>query len=513
MKSNIQKGLCFLLVFFALLPSFAVSAEDQKSFRQDILHFEMQRAGVQTLQDFVDSSMTENPASGAEWYLLALKKSNPELALSRYGEALSSYVEKNTIASASTRKKLAFVLMASGKEKHPFVNEVRNEEIAGQGIMSYVFALHLLNQGVSLREYEADAVIAMLLDLVLEDGGWALNGKHSDVDVTAMVLQALASHREKDGVQAVIDKALIKLSSMQKADGDFESYGVTNPESTSQVIMALTALGIDPLGDTRFLQADKTLLDGLLKYRLDDGSFCHSVGGTFNQNATVQAFCALSALEAGSLYDIGDFSSLPLLVELPDNDLTDLQEEGTSTWKWYVIGGILFVALLLFVLFSVKRKLSSAVWILVTAVLLSGLFGVMDIQTPDDYYRYEEPEDPIGTVTFSVRCDAVAGRDGFPNDGMMVAEDTYKIGEGDSVYDLLLRVSKANKIPLATSGGYSTYVMGINALFEFDYGETSGWVYTVNGKSPSLACDQYRLQDGDSVVFFYTLTLGTIDET
>ncbi|MBO7740293.1 MAG: DUF4430 domain-containing protein, partial [Clostridia bacterium] len=79
-------------------------------------------------------------------------------------------------------------------------------------------------------------------------------------------------------------------------------------------------------------------------------------------------------------------------------------------------------------------------------------------------------------------------------------------------YDLLLRVTKAHKMPLATSGSYSVYVTGISALFEFDYGSTSGWVYTVNEKSPVLACDEYLLQDGDTVVISYTLTLGTVGE-
>src|SRR5699024_7764412 len=44
----------------------------------------------------------------------------------------------------------------------------------------------------------------------------------------------------------------------------------------AQVIVALTALGIDPLRDERFIKNDQTLLDGLLKYRKSDGGFIHS---------------------------------------------------------------------------------------------------------------------------------------------------------------------------------------------------------------------------------------------
>jgi len=516
MKSNIKKILCLLLACLCLLPSFSVMAEEPERLCEDVLQYEMQKAGNDNLQDFVNSAMTENPTAGFEWYCLALKSLYPELDFSRYGEALAKYVETNNVTSAATRKKIAFVLIASGKENHPFVGTVRNEVLEGQGVMSYVFALHFLNNGVSLRGYTAEMLVQMLLDLVLEDGGWALNGKDSDVDVTAMVLQSLAPHRDRKEVKAAIDKALICLSSLQKPDGDFTSYGVTNPESTAQVMMALVSLGINPLQDPRFVQGEKNLLDGIVKYRLADGSYCHTEAGTFNQNATVQVFCALNALTCGNIYDIGDFSFLPLPDEtqnMPETTSpTDETTEKVPTWKWYILGGILLIAAL-FVIFLLKRgKQGSAFLTAATAILLSVLLFVVRVQTPDDYYRYEEPENPIGTVNFSIRCDEVAGRGNLPKDGVVLAEDTYSIGEGDTVYDLLLRVTKAHKIPLATSGTYSAYITGIDALFEFDYGSTSGWVYTVNGKSPTLASNQYGLQDGDTVVFFYTLTLGSVGE-
>lgn len=520
MKHKMKKALCFLLVFLFLLPTFAVGAEKTKSEHDvlcdDILRYEMQKAGVDSLQDFVDTAMAKHPTAGAEWYLLALQKSDPTLDFSQYAEALIAHLETNRESSAATRKKLALVLLALGKGNHSFVNEVRNEEIAGQGVMSYVFALHLLNNGVSLRGYTAERLVQMLLDLVLEDGGWALNGKASDVDVTAMVLQALAPHKDREDVKTAIDKALVRLASLQKPDGDYSSYGVTNPESTAQVIMALTALGIDPPEDARFVQGEKSLLDGMMKYRLADGSFAHTESGAFNQNATVQVFCALTALSLReSLYDIGDFSSLPLLLETPtaSENAPQNEKEGILVWKWYVLGGILLLSACLIVILWQKGKKGSAGLVFVTALLLAVLLFVIRIQTPDEYYRYEEPENPIGKVTFSIRCDTVAGRDGLPQDGVILTEESYSIAEGDSVYSLLLRVTKANQIAVATSGSYSKYVQGIDQLFEFSYGDTSGWTYTVNGKSPSVACDQYILQDGDVVEFSYTLTLGMVGES
>ena len=89
---------------------------------------------------------------------------------------------------------------------------------------------------------------------------------NSDADSTAMVLQALAPHRENERVALAVEKALAFLSRRQLADGDFAAFGVANPESTAQVIIALCALGIDP-EDGRFVKDGKGLWDGIEKYR------------------------------------------------------------------------------------------------------------------------------------------------------------------------------------------------------------------------------------------------------
>ena len=516
MKHKITKVLCLGLVLILLLSAFTVGASEEKSQAESlydaILHYEMQKAGVDSLQEFVDEVMAKDPISGAEWYCLALKKNFPSLDFSRYAKALADYCENNREASAVTRKKLALVLLALGEEEHSLVGDMRNEELAGQGVMNYVFALHLLNNKLSLAGYTAEALVELLLARQLEDGGWALSGTVSDPDVTAMVLQAIACHKENEMVATAIDKALSRLSDLQKPDGDFASYGVTNPESTAQVMMALVSLGIDPLGDERFVKGENTLLDGMMKYRLADGSFCHSEAGAFNQNATVQVFCALSVLrEGGSLYEIGDFSSLALPSVTPSDTEHEVADDAGLHWKWYAVGGVIIVAALLLLLLLIQKKKSLAFLVLVVSGVLILLLLVVKIQTVDDYYRYEEPENPIGKVTFAIRCDAVAGRDSLPKDGVMLKEASYSIGEGDTVYDLLLRVSKANQIPVVASGSHSAYVSGIGSLYEAAYGEVSGWVYSVNGENPSDACNQFILKDGDVVVFSYTLTLGVME--
>ena len=52
------------------------------------------------------------------------------------------------------------------------------------------------------------------------------------------------------------------------------------------------------------------------------------------------------------------------------------------------------------------------------------------------------------------------------------------------------------------------YIVGIGYIYEFDFGDLSGWIYYVNGVSPSIGCDQYVLKDGDSIRWLYSLELG-----
>lgn len=45
------------------------------------------------------------------------------------------------------------------------------------------------------------------------------------------------------------------------------------------MLLALTALDIDPESDERFQKADGSVIDALLAFRLADGSFAHQLGG------------------------------------------------------------------------------------------------------------------------------------------------------------------------------------------------------------------------------------------
>ena len=142
------------------------------------------------------------------------------------------------------------------------------------------------------------------------DGGWGLAGGGSDVDLTAMALQALAKYRDNSTVSAAVDAGLDWLVWQQEPDGTFVSWGTVSSESVCQVLVALTELGIS-LEDERFYKNHATLEDVLLRFRQENGSFSHTLDGGSDLTATTQALYALAAAQRQrdgktTLYDMTD---------------------------------------------------------------------------------------------------------------------------------------------------------------------------------------------------------------
>ena len=137
----------------------------------------------------------------------------------------------------------------------------------------------------------------------------------------------------------------------------------------------------------------------------------------------------------------------------------------------------------------------------------------------------EEPQstpasDKELTCTLSVRCDTILEniawldkekRDIVPKDGVIFAEQTVTFQDGESVFDLLLREMKKNKIHMEfenTPICNSAYIEGSANLYEFDCGELSGWMYKVNGEFSDDSCSLYKLKNNDKVEWVYTCDLG-----
>ena len=240
-----------------------------------------------------------------------------------------------------------------------------------QGINGWIWGLISLDaQRTEVPEnakYTRERMITELLQMQYADGGWALFGNSSDVDITAMVIQALAPYctdeteytyeNRKTGetvtktVKKCVEEALDKLGSMMNENGGFASWGSENAESISQVIVALTAVGIDPAADSRFISSTgKTPLDGLLQFRLPSGGFSHTLSSDFNSMANDQATYALVSywrFENGlrSLYDMVPEmteeenakveAAEKAINEIPDRDAENFKKKTAEALKAY----------------------------------------------------------------------------------------------------------------------------------------------------------------------------------
>lgn len=145
-------------------------------------------------------------------------------------------------------------------------------------------------------------------------------------------------------------------------------------------------------------------------------------------------------------------------------------------------------------------------------------------RSPDTPAPPDEPETPtesaVPTCTVCISCTTILEdidrldaekTDLVPADGVLLAPATVEFTEGESVFDVLKRVCRENKIHMEFSETpvyQSAYIEGIGNLYEFDCGEGSGWMYRVNGEFPNVGCSRYALADGDTVEWVYTCDFG-----
>lgn len=160
--------------------------------------------------------------------------------------------------------------------------------------------------------------------------------------------------------------------------------------------------------------------------------------------------------------------------------------------------------------------------ILLVALVIKGT----NIQSVDEYYltHIDDIRPYSETVTISIRCDTVLANpddldpalkqgDYIPSDGVILPPTEYVLRPGDTVFDILDRAVRYNKIQMEYQGSDensygSVYIRGINYLYEFSCGPLSGWMYRVDGEYPNYGCSKYELKDGQNIEWIYTCDLG-----
>lgn len=275
-----------------------------------------------------------------EWAVLGQARAGVELSdayIQAYYDKVVAYVRKNMGADGVLRdpeshnpvitdnERIALALTAIGKDPANVGGESLLKALQDKDIMKVtdtsdtdinglVMGLLALNS----RNYTSDTswLVQAILGQQNADGSWSASADTkpaSDVDMTAMALQALAPYYKDGGnetVNTAVERALNWLS------GKYQS-GYDSSESCAQVVIALSALNLDANTDARFTKTveGKTLsvLGNLLQYRVaENGGFKHQFADkAVNEMATEQALCAMAAYarfteKANALYDMTD---------------------------------------------------------------------------------------------------------------------------------------------------------------------------------------------------------------
>jgi len=250
-------------------------------------------------------------AYGDEWLIYALLRNGVEISSDvqdAYYQSAAAEVKKwNADQKPTDIERVALALTAMGKDitdvdGTDLVSMICNSEKLSDGSNELIYALMALDAANAAipadAKWSRNTIIEAMLSFQNENGGFGLTGKdNTSVDMTAMALQALAPYQERTEVKEAIDRAVSCLKEEMRDD-----FGYGTSESTAQVLLALSCLGIDPTSaEVGFGTPNFNMITNLMKYRQNDGGFSHLSNLTKSQEmSTVQVLQAFDAYKKGT---------------------------------------------------------------------------------------------------------------------------------------------------------------------------------------------------------------------
>ena len=325
-KRIVTLAAAAVLIFGQAAPAAAADTNEDKYIEERL---DGAYKGLQDLtgkKDVLSASDYFLPGDAvSDWTAMALKLSGHDDGISAYVKGLREYLESECAsggldrARATDFQRMSLAILMMGEDPQAFAKDpdgnyldlvgmgtyaFREGSPSYQGSNALAYALLAMNSAKvhapEGSEVTEDSMIEELLSYQQESGGFPLSpAVEAYPDVTAMVVQALAPYRDRPEVKEAVDKALVYLSENQSDDGGVAGFtGEQDCETIAQYIMTLSALGIDPFTDERFIKNGNTLLDAMDRFRLDDGTYMHvaSVGKT-DVMATESAMIALISVK------------------------------------------------------------------------------------------------------------------------------------------------------------------------------------------------------------------------
>ncbi|PFE22052.1 cell wall anchor protein [Bacillus anthracis] len=253
----------------------------------------------------------------SDWVALGLSRSGKNVPIEaklNYVKAVTEKVEKRMNRFSATDLARTIIMMNAMNADPKMVGEHNlvqklYESDKVNSVTGYTFALLAFDT----KKYEVPvdskwnrvALVDALLQTQHTDGGWtydSASGKDSasSVDVTGMVLSALAPYQDRADVKPAVQKAVAYLYNEQLENGGFSADGQENSNSAAQAIIGLSL--VKDVDQNRLHKA----VQNLLSYQLPNGEFKWLPGDQNGSGmATEQALLALIQFkELGkSIYD------------------------------------------------------------------------------------------------------------------------------------------------------------------------------------------------------------------
>lgn len=333
LKIIIAAVLCISSVMSAI-PAYAdensdddrncVADDELKEIMESSVRFRMsysEKNGIALPSEFISDAGN----SYSDWYAVTLGRIGIRGDYGSYLALLRDYVErwyrtseKLSAYAATEWHRISLTVFALGGDPTCFGTDADGNNIdliadgtykrsetaslGAQGVNAYIWSLITLDSlGYEVPAESGDTredMISAVLGSQLGNGGFSLDGKKSDIDITAMALQALSPYREDETVAAAAERAILYLSEEQTPSGDFISWGKRSLESTAQVAVALCTLGIDPETDSRFIKDGNNIISSIMNYRADDGGFLRTYDNVPDKKESSDYVASEQALRA-----------------------------------------------------------------------------------------------------------------------------------------------------------------------------------------------------------------------
>lgn len=311
---------------FSQLPDFTITVEEKPQV-PSVDYYQLAREDADGAAAWISNRYAAKSfVYGNEWDVFALTRSGHSLTedqIAAYLDSVEAQFKGSDVPQKPTDlARVTLTLGVLGQDAADFrginlVEQLSNSDRIENGTSNEaIWALIALDtRAYSLApnaKWSRETLIDKILSFQLENGGFPLQAnKQADLDMTSMAIQALAPYYASNATaKASVDKALEYLKQFYTK----KNCNMGSSEATAQLLVALTALKLDPVNLANgFATQEKNPITDLLTYRNPaTGAFKHSTTSQIDNNmATQQSTYALEsycrfAKNQNRLYDLTD---------------------------------------------------------------------------------------------------------------------------------------------------------------------------------------------------------------